>query len=131
MDRLTECVGYHNDKPIYKTKIDMRKIGAVDILKNKLGAYEDAEENNLLYKFPCKVGTIVYFVGFNAVKSKRPMKCVVDGFEVDASGCYAVLNGVSSSMLHRFKAVNTKDFGETVFLTEEKAEIKLRELKGE
>ena len=30
------------------------------------------------------------------VKSKRPMKCVVDGFEVDASGCYAVLNGVSS-----------------------------------
>lgn len=44
MERLTICVGYQNGNPIYKTNIDMRRIGAVDKLKNALGKYEDAEE---------------------------------------------------------------------------------------
>lgn len=44
MDRLTRCVGYQNGNPIYKTNIDMRRIGAVDKLKNALGKYEDAKE---------------------------------------------------------------------------------------
>ncbi|MBO5373721.1 MAG: hypothetical protein J6A75_13530 [Lachnospiraceae bacterium] len=60
MDRLTECVGYHNNKPIYRAKIDMRKIGAVDKLKQALGEYEDAEEQGLLLKLPCKVGDTLY-----------------------------------------------------------------------
>lgn len=77
MERLTECVGYHNGKPIYKTKIDMRKMGSVDKLKEALGAYEDAEENGELVRiskedgaspiqqfleqvYHCKIGQRVY-----------------------------------------------------------------------
>lgn len=53
MERLTECVGYQNGTPIYKTKIDMRKQQAVDKLKDALGGYEDLEEQGRLLKLPC------------------------------------------------------------------------------
>lgn len=29
MERLTRCVGFRNNIPIYKTNIDMREIGAI------------------------------------------------------------------------------------------------------
>lgn len=60
MKRLTRCVGFRNDTPIYKTNIDMRKIGAVDKLKNALGYYEDLEEQGLLLKLPISMGDTVY-----------------------------------------------------------------------
>ena len=64
MDRLTRCVGYQNENPIYKTNIDMRCIGAVDKLKNALGKYEDLEEQGLLLRLPCKVGDTIYEVSY-------------------------------------------------------------------
>lgn len=63
MERLTTCVGYQNGNPIYKTNIDMRRIGSVDKLKNALGHYEDlgytAEELKLCFNPP----NVLYIIG--------------------------------------------------------------------
>ena len=105
MERLTRCVGYQNGNPIYKTNIDMRRIGAVDKLKNALGKYEDAEEQGLLLRLPCKVGSTVYHIA-----NKRILE--VENADVFFL-CLCVAEG---------------RFGKTVFLTQAEAEKKLKEM---
>lgn len=93
-------------------------------LYKHLAEYEDLEGQGLLIKLPCKVGTVVYLIDHNSVRmKKKPFKCIIDEFTVDKyKDCYAVLNGVENFyMMRRFRAVNIKQFGETVFLTEEAA----------
>ena len=126
MERLTRCVGFQNDKPIYKTNIDMRKIGSVDELKNALGHYEDLEEQGLLLKLPCKVGDTVYAIGFNnkpvvyesvvlsilITEKEIVFNVKVDEFEINSQ--------LKQSM-----------FGKTVFLTQSEAEQKLKEMESD
>ena len=92
---------------------------------NKLKEYEDLEEEGLLLKLPCKVGTVAYLIDHNFVRMERkPIKCIIDEFTVDRyNDCYAVLNGAENFyMMRRFRAINIKQFGETIFLTKEEAE---------
>ena len=96
-----------------------------------LAEYEDLEEQGLLLKLPCKVGTVAYLIDHNFVRMERkPIKCIIDEFTVDRyNDCYAVLNGAEKFyMMRRFRAINIKQFGETIFLTKEEAEEKLKEL---
>lgn len=62
MERLITCVGYQNGNPIYKTNIDMRRLGAVDKIKNASGQYEDAEEQGIFKILPVTIGSDVYFI---------------------------------------------------------------------
>ena len=121
MERLTECVGYHNNKPIYKTKIDMRKIGAVDIFKNRLGNYEDAEEQGLLLRLPCKVGDTVYCI-----------RTICDGKDTKEITDFKVLRfdiGKHILMVNEYThTLNIADIGKTVFLTREEAEKALADM---
>lgn len=99
----------------------------------KLKSYEDAEENGMLIHLPCRVGDTVYLIDHSICRNrKKPLKCIIDEFTVDQNNeCYAVLNGISITYaLRRFKAVNIKEFGKTVFLTNEDAEQALKQ-KGE
>ena len=98
----------------------------------KCDEYARAEEQGLLLKLPCKVGTVVYLIDHNSVRmKKKPFKCIIDEFTVDKyKDCYAVLNGVENFyMMRRFRAVNIKQFGKTVFLTKEEAEKALERLE--
>ena len=100
-------------------------------LYKHLAEYEDLEEQGLLLKLPCKVGTVAYLIDHNFVRMERkPIKCIIDEFTVDRyNDCYAVLNGAEKFyMMRRFRAINIKQFGETIFLTKEEAEEKLKEL---
>lgn len=99
---------------------------------SKLADYEDAEEQGLLLQLPCKVGDTVYLINHTTVNTRRkPLKCNVDEFVIERSGCFAVLNGNASYyMLRRFKAVNINKFGSIVFLTEAEAESALAEKGG-
>lgn len=73
----------------------------------ELKSYKDLEEQGLLVRLPCKVGTEVYYI--LGIPNKTPCtieKCV-------------------------FKLSDVHKIGESLFLTREEAEKKLEELKNE
>ena len=76
---------------------------------DRLAAYEDAEEQGLLVRLPCKVGSTVYRI------ITRRLYCVGEKDIVDVEFTLDMLD----------------DFGKTVFLTREEAEAALIRLKGE
>ena len=87
-----------------------------DILE-KLAEYEDLEEQGLLLRLPCKVGTTVYnTTWWDDVQEK---------VKVDGKTFYRTLHKhkVSKST---FSLVDIYDFGKTVFLTKAEAEQKLK-----
>lgn len=73
----------------------------------ELKSYKEAEEQGLLVKLPCKVGTEVYYI--LGIPNKMP--CTIDK-------CV-------------FKLSDVHKIGESLFLTREEAEKKLEELKNE
>lgn len=96
----------------------------------KLATYEDLEEQGLLVRLPCKVGDTVYRVNAGAKQPIIPMTVSEIHFL-----CYKNERAV------RFDAIGKEDMGEScyrledigriVFLTREKAEKKLEEMKHE
>lgn len=91
----------------------------------KLADYEDAEEQGLLIRMPCKVGDTVY--------EPRPDRGFISVYEITlitisgtnifykwmlVDGIYSNLDGFSNDKI-----------GKTVFLTYEEAERKLKELQ--
>lgn len=87
----------------------------------KLGEYEDLEEQGRLVKLPCKIGTEVYNITWwDDVQEK----VVVKG----KTYCRTVRkHKVTKSIFSYFDIL---EFGKTVFLTKSEAEAKLKELKG-
>ena len=73
----------------------------------ELKSYKNAEEQGLLVRFPCKVGTEVYYI--LGIPNKMP--CTIDK-------CVFELSDIDK-------------IGESLFLTREDAEEKLEELKKE
>ncbi len=119
MERLTECVGFQNGKPIFKTKIDMRKMGAVDKLKNALGAYEDLEEQGKLIKLPCKVGDRVYV----RTQSGNLAEGEVRDFSYFLTCGFCVV--VTSTAFDK-QHIPFSEFGKTIFISEPEAEEALQ-----
>ena len=116
---------------LYEQAKKVDDVGLTTHILQELKEYRNLEEQGLLLKLPCKVGTVAYLIDHNFVRMERkPIKCIIDEFTVDRyNDCYAVLNGAENFyMMRRFRAINTKQFGETIFLTKEEAEKKLKEL---
>ncbi len=78
---------------------------------DKLGEYEDLEEQNRLLKLPCAVGDMVYTI--NPLPGE---KTVIGETPADAFFC-------ALSMLEG-------RFGKTIFLTQEEAEAALKEMEN-
>ena len=88
----------------------------------ELKSYRDTEEQGLLLKLPCPIGTTVYKFEPTANSSKKYIETIIkkyDVYENEIWFCFA--NGLGR---------NIKDFGKYVFLTREEAEAKLAELRG-
>lgn len=83
----------------------------------KLADYEDAEEQGLLLRLPCKVGDTIYIVFYNHTIGERE----VVSFKMIAEGWAVKTNDWSYLFT---------DFGKTVFLTRAAAEAKLAEMEG-
>lgn len=88
----------------------------------KLGKYEDLEEQGLLLRLPCKVGDTVYSIANDGkiypVKATREVRIVNGVLHIICESCrYSDL-------------VSYDDIGKTVFLTKSEAEAKLKELRG-
>lgn len=98
----------------------------------KLAAYEDAEEQGLLLRLPCKVGDKVYQISENFIEP-----CTVETIFL---GNYRDRNGNWCNMAEIYydrydctyvsTAMYFTDIGETVFLTKEEAEAKMKEMEG-
>lgn len=93
----------------------------------KLCEYEQAEDDGLLVRLPCKVGDTVYsnnsIAGWYMRKKDRPYKAKV---------IFIGINGVTNFMNVEYDSgrqlqFKFSDIGETVFLTLEEAERALKE----
>ena len=97
----------------------------------KLAAYQDAEEQGLLLRLPCKVGSTLYRV------YKKPTKCTAYGEYKDNYACQGCEKECDSSYvwaIYKYKAdIKTivclsDEIGKTVFLARAEAGQKLKEM---
>ena len=88
----------------------------------KLADYEDAEEQGLLLRLPCPIGTTVYNTTW--------WDDVTEKVKVDGKIFYRTVrkHKVSKST---FSLLDVKDFGKTVFLTKAEAKQKLKEMESD
>ena len=124
MDRLTkknDSGGYYYPKCFEKcnglgasSKCDNCEI--TTSVCEKLGKYEDLEEQGRLVKLPCKVGDTVYKVNKASRKVTQHKVREVEDEQV---------------VFENYDYCSFNRFGKTVFLTKSEAEEKLKELRGE
>lgn len=89
-------------------------------LLTKLGQYEDVEEQGLLLRLPCKVGTPVYMVAQDCDGD------TLDCRRGDCEGCNYLHSFVEEN---KFDTYMCDDIGKTVFLTKAEAEQALAKMK--
>lgn len=102
---------------------------------DKLAEYEQAEEDGLLIRLPCKVGSTVYLI------NSKYTKCTRENQEFDEYSCQGCewldCDSRKEYYIHTNESVSlewivrySKDFGKTVFLTKAEAEQALAKMKG-
>ncbi|MDY3971330.1 MAG: hypothetical protein SOZ28_01285 [Clostridia bacterium] len=118
MNRLTKKsivkeIGYVVDNPTVE-----RCVNVID----KLGEYEDAEENGLLVRLPCKVGDTVWIVDENSNEFDGIDECRVS---------QVIWNGTFFALIFDKDCYGYSEsyIGKTVFLTREEAGKALEEDK--
>lgn len=84
-----------------------RNMWAMADLREKLKRDEDAEEQGLRLRLPCKVGTDVYYI--LGIPNETP--CTIDSCVFELSDIHKI--------------------GKSLFLTREEAEAKLKKMEGE
>lgn len=97
----------------------------------KLATYEDAEEQGLLLRLPCKVGDEIFldFAGFGKDIDEFTVKDFhLDCFENGETILFCDYESNDSTLSGQ---IDVMEFGKSVFLTREEAEAKLKEMEGE
>jgi len=100
-----------------------RNMWAMADLREKLKDYEDAEEQGLLLRLPCKVGDIVYVPTRNFISELEITEVIHC-----KNGIYfqwMLLNGIYPSL----NGFTERKIGNEVFLTKSEAEAKLKEME--
>ena len=93
------------------------------LLLETLGKYEDAEEQGLLLRLPCKVGDTVWRI---IIPDNYIMSCDVEEFVYSNS-----LNIIIRGLFNIRRGLNINEIGKTVFLTKAEAEQKLKEMESD
>ena len=131
MERLTEKIGNTNCVKGCGSNCkygfqhcrteDWENCKTIDDVIDRLAEYEDLEEQGLLLRLPCSIGTTVYnTTWWDDVQEK---------VKVDGKTFYRTVHKhkVSKST---FSLSDIYNFGKTVFLTKSEAEARLKELRG-
>lgn len=96
----------------------------------KLGKYEDLEEQGRLIKLPCKVGDIIYRVNAGAKEPVIKMRVLqVNYKQLHKDRIIIRIDAMNDNDMGE-SCYLLEDFGKNVFLTESEAEAKLKELRG-
>ena len=104
------------------------------LLLEALGKYEDAEEQGLLLRLPCKIGDTIWDNDYG-----KPCAYTITGFSFGAGEDYidepvslkevvCYYSNYSGSITGSFAV---SEIGKTVFLTKEEAENKLKEMESD
>lgn len=130
MERLTERNPLWIDDEMWERACEP-DCEEIDAVYRKLKEYEDAEEQGLLLRLPCKVGDTLYRVNKGAkepVIMMRVIQLYIKQIHKDRT-------------VMRIDAINDADMGEScylpcdigerIFLTREEAEAKLKEIERE
>lgn len=140
MERLTVRDEYGNADIIgvlssdIQLNLNYKDFNRVTDALNKLADYEDAEEQGLLLRLPCKVGDWLYYVifDFNAIVPVRLNDVIMSFIGIDRYSCqYNCCCFDECGDVYEDFEFDTDDIGKTVFLTKEEAEQALAEMKGE
>lgn len=128
MERLTESNPSWIDDELWERACEP-DCEEIDAVYRKLKDYEDAEEQGLLLRLPCKVGDTLYRVNKGAkepVIMMRVIQLYIKQIHKDRT-------------VMRIDAINDADMGEScylpcdigerIFLTREEAEAKLKEME--
>lgn len=116
---------------LYEQAKKVDDVGLTTHILQELKEYRDLEEQGLLLKLPCKVGTTVYVIDTIYECDNDYMDCIMEfpdryqcerGFKCEYEHEKLVVRPESFD----FKMLN--NFNKTVFLTKEEAEEKLKEL---
>lgn len=95
----------------------------IDAVYRKLKDYEDAEEQGLLLRLPCKVRDDVYIIKPYGIEEAR----ITGISEADDIDCFCFEVYIDPDC-HEIIAL--EEFNDTWFLTREEAEAKLAEMEG-
>lgn len=139
MERLTEYMGngenYESINPI-DTPYEYGKAN-LQALINKLAAYEDAEEQGLLLRLLCGIGTDIYYIPseknfrLNLLdghgEENRVFHQTVDRITFRKNGWYMECD--SDLEYGTGRILLDTSYGVTWFLTREEAEAKLKEME--
>ena len=135
MEKLTERIEKYIDAyqlPPWGREVD----GTVELLQEvlkKLTEYKTLEEQNLLLRLPCKVSNILYYPDerFNIVIPVRLNEIVMSFVGLDTySFQYNCCSFDECGDVYQEYEFDKCDINKTVFLTQEEAEQKLKELEG-
>lgn len=131
MERLTQ----KSDKMIWfkdqGLKIEPCEMNAhhCRMILEKLVDYEEAEEQGLLVRLPCKVGTEVFAI---LPRDSHCTKCQIKKIEIRPT-IFGKICYFAEPVAQRgccFRYFDT-EFGKVIFLTREEAEKKLEEMKND
>lgn len=107
-----------------------RNMWAMAELREKLKHYEDAEEQGLILRLPCKVGDKIFldFAGFGKDIDEFTVKDFhLDCFEDGETILFCDYESNDSTLSGQ---IDVMEFGKSVFLTRDEAEAKLAEMEG-
>lgn len=129
MERLTKTYsdgthGASDSLPCGENSYDYK-----NLLIERLGKYEDLEEQGRLIKLPCNRGDKIYFIKSAFSMAHFPIEAKVTnicGVDCDNDVMYSSITEYNK-IDRRFRS---SDIGKTVFLTKSEAEAKLKELRG-
>ena len=130
MERLTQWIGEDEERQAIP-RMDIRNNGHKKCC-NKLAEYEDLEETGLLVKLPCKVGDTVYDIADGYLEL-----CKITAFSYGVCKWYieypvtreGIVLYCVKPRIGTTGMIAASEIGNTLFLTREAAEEKLKELK--
>lgn len=121
MERLTQWID--DGERIYAVPCMELKNNGHQKCCDKLASYEDAEEQGLLIRLPCKVGDIVYQITRNFISTYR-IRNFIHYNNGNIFFDWECINGIYVNV----QGFRIDDVGKTVFLTREEAEAALERM---
>ena len=127
MERLTERNPSWIDDEMWERACEP-DCEEIDAVYRKLKSYEDAEEQGLLLKLPCKVGDTIYCI---TPYVKEPI-ITTHVLQMNIKQFYNKRIIVRINIMNKMgeSCYFLDDIGKKIFLSREEAEAKLKELRG-
>ena len=100
---------------------------------NKLYDYEEAEENGLLLRLPCKLGDTVYYISEGFIEPCAVETIFISDYTDKYGNCsyMAEIHFDREDCPYVSTEIYFTDIGKTVFLTKAEAEQKLKEMESD